>query len=63
MSASLQGEGMTNWFKAAQYIQPHDGISVEEQEDDPQSLLNFYRRVYALRKENPALLHGEYTQA
>ncbi len=61
-SASLQGEGMTNWFKAAQYIQPHDGISVEEQEDDPQSLLNFYRRVYALRKENPALLHGEYTQ-
>jgi glycosidase len=35
-----------------------DGISVEEQDDDPSSLLNWYRRLLELRARNPALSRG-----
>lgn len=36
------------------------GINVEAQERDPDSLLSFYKRILAMRKETPALLAGEY---
>jgi alpha-glucosidase len=36
------------------------GINVQDQEGDPDSLLNFYRRMLRLRKENPALIGGSY---
>jgi glycosidase len=35
-----------------------DGISIEEQDDDPSSLLNWYRRLLELRARNPALSRG-----
>lgn len=38
-----------------------EGINVAEQEDDPASMLNFYRRMLALRKQTPALIAGDYT--
>jgi alpha-glucosidase len=36
------------------------GVNVQEQEHDPGSLLNFYRRLLKVRKETPALAEGEY---
>lgn len=35
-----------------------DGRSVSEQDSDPESLLNYYRELSALRAEYPALAHG-----
>ncbi len=37
-----------------------DGVNVEEQRENPDSLLNYYRRLLQLRKELPALIEGEY---
>jgi alpha-glucosidase len=36
------------------------GINVEAQERDPDSLLNFYRRLIRVRRASPALVEGEY---
>ncbi|MCL6512268.1 MAG: alpha-glucosidase [Anaerolineae bacterium] len=36
------------------------GINVADQEADPHSMLNFYRRLLALRKCTPALIAGSY---
>ncbi len=36
------------------------GVNVADQEDDPASLLNFYRRLLRVRRATPALLGGEY---
>ena len=37
------------------------GVNVADQEDDPHSLLNFYRQMLRLRKQTPALISGYYT--
>lgn len=37
------------------------GVNVAEQEDDPNSLLSFYRRLIPLRQRTPALVAGDYT--
>jgi glycosidase len=39
---------------------PSDGVSLEEEKDDPHSLLSFYREMTALRKANPVIIHGAY---
>jgi len=36
------------------------GINVSDQQDDPDSLLNYYRRLIRARRHTPALLTGEY---
>lgn len=54
--AAEEGPGMTRWFRPAdRHNRPYDGVSVEEQEGDPDSLLNFYRRLGRLRREHPSL--------
>ena len=35
---------------------------MKAQEDDPNSLLNFYRRLLSFRKNNAAVLRGEYRE-
>ena len=35
-------------------------INVAQQEADPDSILNYHRRLIALRKAEPALVHGRY---
>lgn len=35
------------------------GVNVQEQQGDPGSLLHFYRRLIALRRGSPALVHGD----
>lgn len=37
-------------------------INVQAQEADPDSLLNFYRRLLKFRKEQPAALYGSYRE-
>ncbi len=37
-----------------------EGINVQDQQDDPASLLNFYKRLIQVRKNTPALIEGEY---
>jgi len=65
---SDQGTGMAYWYqmkglwkdKFNTNDKPDDGVSVEEEKDDPNSLLNFYRKMTALRKANPVLIRGAY---
>jgi alpha-glucosidase len=37
-----------------------EGVNVAAQESDPDSLLNFYRRMLRLRRSTPALVAGDY---
>ena len=37
-------------------------LNVMEQEQDPDSILNFYRKAIALRKSLPVVRHGAYTE-
>jgi glycosidase len=54
--ADEQGPGMTTWFiPPNRNNRPNDGVSVEEQENAPDSLLNYYRRLLRLRNERPVL--------
>jgi len=64
---SGKGKGMAYWYKQKgpwkekfETDKPNDGISLEEQTEDPNSLWNFYREMMALRKANPVLIGGAY---
>jgi alpha-amylase len=59
-TASGRGGGTPDWFPARRYDGPHDGVSVEEQDGRPGSLLSFYRHLYAVRAASPALREGAY---
>ena len=39
----------------------HAAVNVAAQRDDPASVLNHYRALIALRRTNPAVVHGRYT--
>jgi alpha-amylase len=60
------GPGMAYWYKNGPWWTqgntdiPNDGISLEEEKNDPASLWNFYRRIIRLRKSNQALIAGGY---
>ena len=47
----------TPWLKL---IDESEKINVEVQDNDPFSVLNFYRDVIRLRHENPALVYGNF---
>lgn len=53
--------GFTNgepWLK----VNPnYEEINAEAQEKDVNSVLNYFRRMIKIRKENPALVYGKYT--
>lgn len=38
----------------------HEAINVEAQRDDESSVLSHYRRLIALRKAHPVIVHGDY---
>ncbi|HQJ51122.1 MAG TPA: alpha-amylase family glycosyl hydrolase [Anaerolineae bacterium] len=59
--AAESGPGMTTWFRPADRNNAaNDGVSVEEQTNDPASLLANYRRLIRLRQNWPALSLGSY---
>lgn len=37
-------------------------VNVAAQEDDPDSLLNFYRKLVRFRRDNPVVLYGDYRE-
>lgn len=59
--AMEEGEQHAAWFmQPDRWNQPLDGISVEEQDVDPDSLLNYYRHLLGLRQLAP-IASGETT--
>ncbi len=40
----------------------HGTVNVERQSEDPSSMLSFFRRLVALRRERPALISGSYEE-
>jgi len=57
-NAGFSPEGVEPWLP----VNPNyaEGFNVADQDKDPGSLLNFYRRALHMRRENPALVAGEY---
>lgn len=54
-----RGEGMTTWFRYGDRNNiSRDGISVEEQTDDPDSLLTLYQDLGAFRQATSVLREG-----
>ncbi len=57
--------GSATWYRGTdpwwtdRYAKDGDGISVEEEARDPTSLLSFYRRLLALRRERAELVSGD----
>ncbi len=59
--ASQWGAGMTTWYRPSLRLNTAlDGISVEEQQNKNDSLLQHYRALIALRAKYDALRHGEF---
>ncbi|GAB5564234.1 MAG: alpha-amylase family glycosyl hydrolase [Winogradskyella sp.] len=62
---SVEGLGMSLWYKNSgpwwdeTSLRNNDGVSFEEQKDNPESLFNFYRKLIKLRKENSAISSGD----
>ncbi|HLA54519.1 MAG TPA: alpha-amylase family glycosyl hydrolase [Flavobacterium sp.] len=67
--ASGEGTGMANWYKNTgpwwdqRNQKPNDGISLEEETKNDQSLFHFYKELLALRKHHPGLQTGDYAAA
>ena len=64
---SDRGKGMAYWYKVKGPWKdkfnadvPNDGISLEEERNDPNSLWNFYREMIRLRKSHPEVSEGVY---
>lgn len=61
--ATLQGKGQSNWFNPSGgllYEAPNSGVSVEEEDGKPDSLLTLYRTLGKLRMAHGALRTGQF---
>jgi glycosidase len=64
-SAKVEAPGQANWYKGPKTYwteraaRDHDGVSVAEEDGDPKSLLNHYRKVLQLRKDHLAITDGD----
>jgi glycosidase len=60
------GKGMATWYKNTgpwwdhTNLRPGDGISLEEERSDPNSLFNFYKKIIRLRQSHGELINGKY---
>lgn len=55
--------GFTDGDRAWFHINPnYKEINVESQKKDPDSVLNYYRKLIRLRKENEVLIYGDYKE-
>jgi alpha-glucosidase len=59
INAGFSPDGVQTWLP----INPNyaRGVNVADQQDDPESMLNFYKRLLRVRKQTPALIEGDYT--
>ena len=61
---TVAGKGMALWYKNSgpwweqTQLKDNDGISLEEEKNDPQSLWHFYKTLLALRKNNEVIQIG-----
>lgn len=61
-----EGQGMATWYKNTgewwdkRNMKPNDGISLEEQKANPESLYNYYRGLIAIKNKYPEFANGEY---
>jgi glycosidase len=66
---SGEGKGMPYWYKntgewwTKANLKPNDGISLEEQINDPNSLFLFYKKLIQLKQIYPAFDVGRYENA
>jgi alpha-amylase len=64
--ASGEGKGMALWYKNTgtwwdkSNLKPNDGISLEEEKRDINSLFNHYKKLIQLRQSHSALSNGSY---
>lgn len=63
--ASADGEYMTEMTDAffnpvLTYVKANDGVSVEEEKNDENSMLNHYKKLIAMRNDNPTFYNGTY---
>lgn len=59
VNAGFSSDGARTWLPVnPNYAQ---GVNVDDQQYNPESLLNFYRRLLRLRRQTPALKDGDYT--
>ncbi len=58
---ALSGKGQTTWFAPPdRYNTPNSGVSIEEQDSKPDSILTLYRALGTLRKDHAALRTGKF---
>jgi len=61
-----EGKGMAIWYKNTgpwwdnTNLKPDDGISLEEERNDPNSLFNFYKKMIRLHQSHSELINGKY---
>jgi alpha-glucosidase len=57
-NAGFSPVGVRTWLP----VNPNfaDGVTVADQQNDPSSMLNFYKDMLCTRKESPALISGDY---
>ncbi len=64
-----EGKGMSHWYKNSgawwtnANQKANDGISLEEQQNDPNSLFQFYKKTIELKQSQSALATGTYQNA
>lgn len=64
--AATEGHGTALWYNAPgewwdkRNVKPNDGISVEEEEADANSLYNYYKKLLFLRRVEKSLVYGSY---
>ncbi|PWK92437.1 alpha-amylase family glycosyl hydrolase [Fulvimonas soli] len=62
--AELEAPGSAIWYRGdrpwwtGRYNRSHDGVSLEEEQADPDSLYHWYRTLLALRRARPELREG-----
>ena len=60
------GKGMAIWYKNSgpwwdhTNLKPNDGVSLEEERNDPASLFNFYKKLTRLHQSSECLYSGKY---
>ena len=57
-NAGFSPAGVQTWLP----INPNyaQGVNVADQQNDPDSMLNFYKRMLQVRKQTPALIEGDF---
>jgi len=58
-NAGFSPNGVQTWLP----VNPNydTGMNVADQQNDPHSMLNFYKQLLHIRKQSPALIYGDYT--